>query len=70
TRAKTIIGHAQDKVNTDAAHYHCAYKAIISLSILLNEPSMLHDLCPLQDEDVQGMTEGMQGETQSCKTLS
>ncbi|KAL6299003.1 hypothetical protein BKA93DRAFT_820101 [Sparassis latifolia] len=70
TRAKTVIGHTQDKVNTDAACYRCAYKAIISLSTLLNEPLMLHDLCLLQDEDVRGMTEGMQGETQSCKTLS
>ncbi|GBE89960.1 hypothetical protein SCP_1702860 [Sparassis crispa] len=70
TRARSCIAQVQNKVNADAARYRRAFDAINSLSTLLDEPSTPHNLVPLQDEDVRGMTEGESSETHSRKKMS
>jgi hypothetical protein len=71
TRANATISRVQRYINSSAARYRSARKALLSLAAHLSKgDSWKLSLLELRDEDIRGMTVGEEGETEGRRSLS
>lgn len=70
TRAQNTLNTVKDKIRSSVSKYHVARTALISLSPALEKTGWDAVIRELQDDDVRGLTVGLDGQTEGRRTLS
>jgi hypothetical protein len=70
-RSNAVISHAQTYINTSAARYRVARKALLALAPFVDKGESWKNTIPiLLESDVRGMTIGEEGESEGHRSIS
>ncbi|KAN0088025.1 hypothetical protein V8E55_006646, partial [Tylopilus felleus] len=70
TRAQNTLKGIKAHINRAANKYNEAHDTLSNLASPLNETSWASVLCPLQAQDIRGMSDLLRGETEGTRKLS
>ncbi|KAG8216254.1 hypothetical protein J3R82DRAFT_8297 [Butyriboletus roseoflavus] len=70
TRAQNTLNTVKDRIKSSISKYHAARMALVSLSPGLEKTRWDAVIRELQDDDIHGLTVGLDGQTEGRRTLS